>query len=285
MEIDVDYTKSAQENAQNYFEKAKEAKKKLEGAKQTAARLEGKVKSLEKSKFIEKKIRKREEREWYEKFYWFFASNGMLAIGGRSAQQNEEIVSRYLGPKDLFFHANIFGASAVALKDGKSASKDVEEEAAQFAACFSKAWENGLSAVDVFAVGREQISKSSQAGSLGTGSFLISGERKWFKNVRLELWAFSAETRITLGEGQKYDVKVNAALGAVSPPPAILVNSGRFNVVPALTYSKIGQASGIRLMPGKARKSDAAAKLSKRLNYDNIDYIMQHLPPGEFHLE
>jgi len=282
MEIGIDYTKSAQENAQDYFERAKDAKRKLEGAKQAVIRLEEKVRTLEKSKFIEKKIRKKEEREWYEKFYWFFASNGMLAIGGRSAQQNEEAVSKYLGPSDLFFHANIFGASAVVLREGKAASKEVKEEAAQFAACFSKAWENGLSAVDVFAVGKEQISKSSQAGSLGTGSFLISGEREWFKNVKLELWAFAAETGIPAGVGDRAETADEP--GETFPAQAARPNPVKFNVVPAGTYSKLGLAAGERLLQGKMRKSDAAAKLSKKLGYANIDYIMQHLPPGEFHL-
>lgn len=271
MEIGIDYTKSAQENAQDYFERAKDAKRKLEGARQAAARLEEKVRTLEKSKFIEKKIRKKEEREWYEKFYWFFASNGMLAIGGRSAQQNEEVVSKYLGPNDLFFHANIFGASAVVLKEGKAAGKDVKEEAAQFAACFSKAWENNQSAVDVFAVGKEQISKSSQAGSLGTGSFLISGEREWFKNVKLELWAFSVSTDAVRQEG--------------TPSPSAPAGPGKFSIVPSIAYPRLGPVKGVRLTPGKVRKSEAAAKLSKKLGYDNIDYVMQHLPPGEFHLE
>jgi hypothetical protein len=281
MEIGIDYTKSAQDNARHYFEESKEAKRKLEGAKQAITRLEEKVKSLEKSKVIEKKIRKKEEKEWYEKFYWFFASNGMLAIGGRSAQQNEEVVSKYLGPEDIFFHANIFGASAVVLKGGKGAAEEVREEAAQFAACFSKAWENGLSAVDVFAVGKEQISKSTQAGSLGTGSFLISGEREWFKNVKLELWAFSAETRITLKHGQKYNEKT---IRSAPHNLAILVNAAKFNIVPASTYSRIGSMVGVELTPGNVKKSEAAAKLSKKLNCDNIDYIMQHLPPGEFHI-
>ena len=158
-----------------------------------------------------------------------------------------------------------------------------EAPAAQFAACFSKAWENGLSAVDVFAVGKEQISKSSQAGSLGTGSFLISGEREWFKNVKLDLWAFSAETRISLNRGQQYNEKITRR-NIPSPPLAVLVNTSNFNIMPASTYSKVGPIAGVELTPGKVRKSEAAAKLSKRLNYDNVDYIMQHLPPGEFHL-
>ena len=44
-------------------------------------------------------------------------------------------------------------------------------------------------------------------------------------------------------------------------------------------------AKGIRLTPGKTKKSEAAGKLSRLLSYEDIDYIMQHLPPGEFHLE
>jgi predicted ribosome quality control (RQC) complex YloA/Tae2 family protein len=259
MEADIDYTKSAQENAQRYFERSKDAKRKLEGAERAIERLEGEVRSLEKSKAVERKIRPIAEREWYEKFYWFFASDGTLAVGGRSAQQNEEIVSKHLGPDDLFMHANIFGASAVALKNGKAASKGIREEAAQFAACFSKAWESGQSAVDVFAVGREQLSKSSRSGSLGTGSFLMSGEREWFKNVRLELCALLVEIK--------------------EPKP-----KAKFAVVPSLTYSAMPGAKGIRLAPGKTKKSEAAARLAKLLHYDDIDYIMQHLPPGGFHL-
>ncbi len=263
MEADIDYTKSAQENAQRYFERSKEAKRKLEGAERAIKRLDGEVQSLEKSKILDKKIRKVVEREWYEKFYWFFTSGGTLATGGRSAQQNEELASKHLGAGDLFFHANIFGASAVVLKVGKAAGDEVKEEAAQFAACFSKAWESGQSSVDVFAVGKEQLSKSSRAGYLGTGSFLMSGEREWFKNVKLELLALLLEMK----------------------EPRESKPQTRFCVVPYLTYSKMQGAKGIRLTPGKTKKSEAAGKLSRLLSYEDIDYIMQHLPPGEFHLE
>lgn len=259
MEAEIDYTKSAQENAQRYFEKAKESRKKLAGAEQAIKRLESELRSLEGSKKIEKKVREVAERDWYEKFYWFFTGDGLLAIGGRSAQQNEELVSKHMESGDLFLHANIFGASATILKGGKHASGGAKGEAAQFAACFSKAWESGQSAVDVFAVGKEQLSKSSKAGYLATGSFLISGEREWFKNVRLELYAFLSESR--------------------SGKPRKL-----FCVIPGLTYSAVPGTVRVKLTPGKIKKSEAAAKLSRLLCYDDIDYIMQHLPPGGFHI-
>jgi hypothetical protein len=280
MDADLDYTKSAQENANAYFEKSKEAKRKMEGASQAIKRLEKKVESLEGERVVTKELMRSEEREWYEKFYWFFTSNGMLVIGGRSAQQNELINTKYFEEKDLFFHANIFGASAVVMKNGTEAGDEVKEEAAQFAACFSSAWENNQSAVDVFSAKREQVSKSENKGYLGTGSFLISGERVWYRNVKLELYALVSDNKIHL---QNKTVTDNALISAT--PLSIVVDSSKFNVVPSQAYKKAGSVKGIKLVPGKLKKSDAAKTLSKRLGYADLDYVMQHLPPGEFSLE
>ncbi len=280
MDAELDYTKSAQENANTYFERSKEAKRKMEGASQAIRKLEKKVEGLEVEKVVSKELIKSEEREWYEKFYWFFASNGMLVIGGRSAQQNELINSKYFEDKDLFFHANIFGASAVVVKNGVEANDEVKEEAAQFAACFSSAWENNQSAVDVFSVGRSQVSKSENKGYLGTGSFLISGDRAWYRNVKLELYALVSENKIPL---QNKTVRDNAL---ISPTPlSIVVNSSKFNVVPSEAYKRAGAVKGVKLVPGKLKKSDAAKALTKKLGYPDLDYVMQHLPPGEFSLE
>ena len=279
MEAELDYTKSAQQNAEAYFDRAKEAKRKLEGAEQAVKRLEQRIADLEKEKTVSKELHKKEEREWYEKFYWFFASNGMLAIGGRSAQQNEEVVSKYFESGDLFFHANIFGASVVILKDGANAGKEAKEEAAQFAACFSKAWESGQSAVDVFSARKEQVSKSAAKGSLGTGSFLISGEREWHRNVKLELAALVSENKIGV---QKQFENTNAYVKIL--PLSIIVNAKKLNIIPYLTYSRSAQNVGMKLTPGKLKKSDAAKAISNKLDYKDLDYIMQHLPPGGFSL-
>ncbi len=251
MEAELDYTKSAQQNAEAYFERAKEAKRKLEGAEQAIKRLEQRMAGLEKERIVAKELHKKEEREWYERFYWFFTSEGELAIGGRSAQQNEEVVAKYFDSSDLFFHANIFGASVVVLKNGTKAGDAAKNETAQFAACFSKAWEEGLAAVDVFSAKKEQVSKSKSGGSLGTGSFLISGEREWYRNVKLELAA---------------------------------TISKKLNIVPCTAQAAPGMRGSVALRPGKAKKSDAAKAIAKKLGYADIDYVMQHLPPGGFSL-
>lgn len=251
MQIEIDYTKSAQDNAESYFERAKDAKRRKEGAELNIKKLEERVKNLEKESVVEKQLTKKEERDWYEKFNWFFTSNGLLVIGGRSAQQNEEVVSKHFDADDLFFHANVFGASVVILKTGVNADRQVKEEVAQFAASMSKAWEDGLAAVDVFSAKRDQVSKQTK-GSLGTGSFYITGEREWYRNVKLELGA---------------------------------VFGKKLSIVPYTAYPKLIQEKGVRLIPGKLKKSDTAKAIAKKLGYPDIDYIMQHLPAGEFSLE
>ena len=258
VDIRIDFTKSAQENAQDYFGMSKKAKKKAEGAERSAKELRGLLSKEEAVAPKKKELRKIVEREWYEKFNWFFTSSDMLVIGGRSAQQNELVNSRHFGQNDLFFHADVFGASVTILKDGINSTREIRDEAAQFAACYSSAWENGSSTASVYSLRREQITKSTGKGSLGTGSFLMSGEREWFRNMALELCAFTEEGRD---------------------------NSHEIRIVPALTCARRGIKGFLALRPGNSKKSDAAKFIAKRLGYSDIDYIMQHLPAGSFSLK
>ena len=256
MEIEIDYTRSAQENADDYFELSKRAKKKAEGADNATVELErklGKVGNVE----SKKDMRKIEKREWYEKYNWFFTSSGMLAIGGRSAVQNEELNSKHFIDGDLFFHSDIFGASAVILKEGEKASPEVRAEAAQFAASFSSAWEERTYTVDVYSLRREQVTKSKSKGSLGTGSFFLVGEREWYKNVRLGLSSFLLESE----------------------------EAKKLNIVPMDTCARMGIRHYASISPGNTKKSDAAKHIARIVGYSNIDYIMQHLPPGPFSIK
>lgn len=252
MKIEIDFTRSAQDNADYYFKLSKRLKQKAKGAAIAIKDLEAKKAGIESKPKPEKQVKKIEDRKWYEKFNWFMTSNGMLVIGGRSAIQNEQINSRYFESNDLFFHADIFGASVVILKEGINASRETKEEVAQFAGCFSKAWENNMSSVNVYSLKRDQVTKSKEKGSLGTGSFLLEGEREWFKGMALELAAY-----------KELDVD-------------------KPSVVPILTSMAIGVKKYILLKPGNVKKSDVAKALARKLNYPDIDYMMQHLPAGSF---
>ncbi|HUB92514.1 MAG TPA: NFACT RNA binding domain-containing protein [Candidatus Saccharimonadales bacterium] len=255
MEVEIEFTKNAQKNAEDYFEKSKRSRRKAEGAEKAIKELEEALGKLEGKAFGKKEVRTVERREWYEKFNWFFASDGSLVIGGRSADQNDELYSKYFEDKDLFFHSDIHGASAVILKDGVSSGKEVGEEAAQFAASFSSAWEMSHTTVDVYSLRKEQVTKGRNEGALGKGSFLLKGEREWYKNSTLELVAFFNE------------------------------KMGKVEVAPLLTGKRLGLKRYVVLSVGKTKKSDAAKYISRELGYPNVDYIMQHIPTGPFALK
>jgi predicted ribosome quality control (RQC) complex YloA/Tae2 family protein len=254
MEIEIEFTKSAQKNADEYFEKSKKAKRKAEGAEKSIRDLEEALGRLEGQVVSKKEVKTVEKREWYEKFNWFFASDGSLVIGGRSADQNDELYSKYFEANDLFFHSDIFGASAVILKGGLESGREIRIEAAQFAASFSSAWESAQTTVDVYSLRKEQVTKGRNEGALGKGSFLLKGEREWYRNSTLELVAFFNE------------------------------KFGKVEIAPLITAKKLELKRYVMLSVGKTKKSDAAKYISRELGYHNIDYIMQHIPTGPFAL-
>ncbi|MEM5793720.1 MAG: ribosome rescue protein RqcH [Candidatus Aenigmatarchaeota archaeon] len=174
-EIEVDFRKSLEENANFYFSKAKKVKEKIEKLKKAAE----KIKSEEKVKG------KEEKKEWYERFRWFISSDNFLIIAGKDAKTNEEIVKKYSREKDLILHADIRGAPFVLIRNEKKKEIPMETimEAAEFAASYSKAWLLGLGTIDVFYVKPEQVVKEA----LPLGSFKIKGKREWLKKVLLRV--------------------------------------------------------------------------------------------------
>lgn len=256
MKIKIDYMKSAQENANDYYGKSKRLIIKKAGAEKAIRHLEKRLaeQRARPSEKKERRVVKTVEKKWYEKFHWFYTSNNMLAIGGRDAHQNETLNSKHFEEKDLFFHADIFGASAMILIDGTSSPVEVREEVAQFAACYSRAWEEMLRSVDVYAMRRNQVSKSTAKGSLGTGSFLLTGEREWFRNMTLNL--------------------------------AMHIKDGELHTVPLATFMKLGlKTPYVTITQGSIKKSDAAKKVMQALGYEDLDNVMRQLPNGTFKIE
>lgn len=248
MKVLLWYKKSIHENAGYYYELAKKYRKKSAAAKEALKELEKKLEEAKKKKKNEKpEIRVLREKEWYEKFHWFFTSSGKLVIGGRDAQQNDLIYSKYIEQNDLFFHADVQGGSAVILKNGREASEQERLEAAQFAACFSKAWGSGFSYVDVYSATPEQLTKYSSGEYVAKGAVVVKGEKEWYRRTPLKL-------RVGLDE------------------------KGRVAVVPA--FSKIKLKNEIFLVPGKEEKGQVAKKLANILNV-HPDELLQVLPSGK----
>ncbi|PIU21793.1 MAG: hypothetical protein COT15_00555, partial [Candidatus Diapherotrites archaeon CG08_land_8_20_14_0_20_34_12] len=159
MEIEINFNKSIEANASDYFEKGKEAKSKASRIKQAIEVSEYKLEQLGKE-IKQKQEVKQAPKKWYEKFHWFFSSTGFLVLAGRDMKSNELLVKKYMKPKDVYFHAEIQGAAHCIIKtEGNEVDEITKKEAAIFAANFSKAWAGGLSSVDIYSVKPEQVSK------------------------------------------------------------------------------------------------------------------------------
>jgi len=232
MDLELDPEKTLHENAGAYYDQAKRIRKKVEGAKRALEASRGQLsraKGAEKDTVLEKK----RDRQWFEKYHWLRTRNGFLAIAGRDAKGNEQVVKKQMKPSDLFFHADIQGAAATLLINGQNATPEDRADAAHLSAVFSKAWTAGLGAVDVFCVTPEQVKTAAKAGeSLAKGSFVIEGKREWFKDVPLEV-------RVTLDKG-----------------------------LPAFSATE-----GISLKPGKTKKTDLAKKVKAKLGGELDEWV------------
>ncbi len=139
----------------------------------------------EKDLFIVSEIRK---KNWYERYRWFFTSDGLLAIGGRDAASNSAVVRKHLVKNDKVFHGDIFGSPFFILKDAENAPDTSMNEIAHATVCFSRAWREGLYGVSAYWVNPEQVKKSAPSGEfLPKGSFTIEGQRNFIKSETLRL--------------------------------------------------------------------------------------------------
>jgi len=267
MRLWLDINKTIEQNAAIYFEKAKKARKKAQGAREALAmhkkRLEEieikavKLDREEREKIAEKAAEK-QRREWYEKFRWFISSEGFLVIGGRDATTNDIIVKKHVEPNDIIFHAEIAGSPFCIVKTlGKDVGEMTLKETAQFCAANSRAWKLGLSNLEVYYVKPEQVTKEAPAGEyLGKGAFMIYGKKnKMFADVKICI-------------GITEHGKIMAA-----PENACKKNCMYF----------------ITIRPGRIKKSDAAKRIKKLIEDKtgqkvSLDGIMSVMPPGDCEL-
>jgi len=203
LRFSLDLQKDLFTNAAKFYEGAKLAKRKLEGAKAALEETRKKLKEAE-AKLIEAETiehakpakaleefakRKVKSKKWFEKFRWFISSDGFLIVAGKDATSNEVLIKKYTEPSDIVFHADIVGAPFVVVKtEGKQPSEQCLREAAEFAAAFSRGWREGFASTDVYWVMPEQLSKAGGPGEyVPHGAFTISGKRNWMRGTLLKL--------------------------------------------------------------------------------------------------
>ncbi len=212
--VTVDVTTGVERNANRLYQEAKAIENKREGAKTALAETEAEREALENRRdspqpepvevdedeptdwLSRRSIPVREPDDWFERFRWFRTSDGFLVLGGRNAEQNEELVAKYLERGDRFVHAQAHGGPVTILK-GSDPSEPVREgpfperslqEAAQFAVAYSSVWKAGQFAGDAYVVEANQVGKDPESGEyLQKGAFVIRGERDYFENIEVEI--------------------------------------------------------------------------------------------------
>ncbi|KXA96142.1 hypothetical protein AKJ39_05015, partial [candidate division MSBL1 archaeon SCGC-AAA259J03] len=258
--VELDIRISSFKNASKYYEKNKQFKSKLEGAKEAKKKTKDQIQEI-KEKGVKistpRTPKKKRKKKWFERYRWFYSSQGLLVIAGRDAKTNQEIVEKHMEPNDIYFHADLEGAPHLIVKsEGERISEKTEEEAAIFAAIHSKGWRKGLGNLDVYSVKPNQVSKEAPAGEyLPKGGYIIKGEKN-YQTVPLE-----AAVGLIEIEGNKIPM--------CGPPSAVQAHSKNI----------------IKLKPGSTKKSNLASEIKSSLDKDfegeiNIDELMQILPPG-----
>ena len=178
----INKKKSLEANASSYFDKSKEMDRKAERTREVIA-----SKPVSKPK---KKIIKNKNIEWFERFRWFITTEGEIAVGGKDARSNEQVVKKYLKTNDRYAHADIHGAPSVVVKNvnGVPPSELSMLEACNFSLSYSKAWGARVSGGHSFWVDNDKVSKTPNTGEfLAKGAFIIRGKRNWNRNLELNV--------------------------------------------------------------------------------------------------
>lgn len=234
LEIKLKVGESAGENADDYFRMSKKIRDRLSRAK-----FEPTVKE---KKDVTKKVKR-----VFTNYRWFINSDGNLVISGRDASSNDSVVRKYLGERDIYFHADIHGAPSVVMKVKNPPTEVGIEEAASFAWCMSKAWNAGFGNGAVYYVTKSQVSKTPESGEyLAKGAWVIRGRKNFVTHLEL---------KIAIGF-QYYE---NRAYVVSGPPSSI-------------------KGKKVIIIPGDG-KEEIVTEISSYLGVDK-DSVYPVLPPG-----
>ena len=260
--VTVDTNLEIPENAENYYNRGKKAKKKIKGVniaiEKTKKELEDvrnkREIALQKIKMPQKRVHR--ELKWFEKLRWFLSSDGIMVIAGRDAGTNELVVKRYLESNDLYMHSDIHGAPSVVIKKTKD---DIPEstihEAGIFAASFSSAWAKGFGSLDVYWVHPEQVSKTPQSGEfVARGAFIIRGTKNYLRGLPLKI-----AVGIVDFEGKRI---------MAGPVEALDKHTDKYVI----------------LKPGFRKKEEISREILKKIDLEHIltlEDVMRVLPSGK----
>jgi len=262
--IKINSQSSLQSIASILFNEAKRKSGAIKSIQQIKINTEKKLGKLQNKAETEKEsvsfaeIRK---KNWYERYRWFFTSDGILAIGGRDAPSNSAVIRKHLGKNDKVFHGDIFGSPFFILKDVENPPTASLNEVAHATVCFSRAWREGMYGVSAYWVNPDQVKKSAPSGQfLPKGSFTIEGQRNFVKISTLKLAVG------IMPQGEDYVV-------TCGPPETIKKNSICYAMIEPHGSEMVDAAKKIRLEFLKLEE-----EIAKKIN---IDDFVRALPAGQ----
>ena len=222
--IKINSQASLQSIASVLFNEAKRQSGAIKSIEQVKNKTKKKLEKLKNKSDTEKKeilVSEVRKKNWYERYRWFFTSDGMLAIGGRDAPSNSAVVRKHLGKMDKIFHGDIFGSPFFILKDAENPSTNSMNEVAHATVCFSRAWREGMHGLSAYWVNPDQVKKSAPSGQfLPKGSFSIEGKRNFVNipSLRLSVGIIPQDDHYLLTSGPPATIKKNSICYAIIEP-------------------------------------------------------------------
>ena len=113
----------------------------------------------------------------YKNYRWFFTSNNVLVVGGKSDEQNELVLKHFLKPQYAIMHTSAPGSPFMVIQSDKPTKEDLRETAI-FTGCFSKQWKTGKKEIEIDIFKGEQIYKLK---SMKLGTFGVKGKKETVK--------------------------------------------------------------------------------------------------------
>ena len=185
----------------------------------------------------------------FKKYKWFFTSSGKLVVGGKSAEQNDELLKivKKQNNNYILMHTSEPGSPfAVILANVNKVNKKDIQECAIFTASFSKAWKAGKkkTSVDIFKSAEVYKDSKMKAGTWG-----VIGKRE----------------------------SMNVPLALV-----LTKQKGILRAVPERS-AKSNKDIIVKLFPGKIPKEDLIAKIQLETHLSlNENELLSALPSGGF---
>ena len=121
-----------------------------------------------------KKLRQIREAREYMSYRWFFTSEGKLVVGGKSDEQNENVLRYFKRPGYTIMHTTKPGSPFMIIQSDDPSKNDLDE-CAVFCACFSKEWKTGKKSIDIDVFKGGDVFKNK---GMKTGTFGVKNKKK-----------------------------------------------------------------------------------------------------------